>query len=345
MIINNKIPKNNENKQKNNNSLGNVKKEDILQIIRRLGPSTVTQVKKELGAETYLVSAVLSELTNLKRLKTTNVKKGTAIFYYLPEQKNQLEKLIDYLNEKDQGTVSLLKEKKVLEDKSQELFTRVSLRKIPDFAKAINIRISDNEIKVFWKYFLVSEEEAKQKIRNILSPVYKKEQETENKKPTKKEKTEVNKKTKKQEDVKKTEEQPKKEQPKVEETKKETKEEQKLLIEDNPKIEEKLQNDKEFIRVAKKLKSQNIIIKEASSVRKGKDFNLVIVMNTPIGKTKFFAKYKNKKKCNDGDLSTAVVLGQSKQLPVAFITSGKLTKKTKEKTNDLFHNITIVEGF
>jgi hypothetical protein len=327
MIINNKIPKNNENKQKNNNSLGNVKKEDILQIIRRLGPSTVTQVKKELGAETYLVSAVLSELTNLKRLKTTNVKKGTAIFYYLPEQKNQLEKLIDYLNEKDQGTVSLLKEKKVLEDKSQELFTRVSLRKIPDFAQPINIRISDNEVKVFWKYFLVKEEEAKQKIRNILSPMYKKEDKEKTEKTKKKEKTEVNKKTEKQEDEK------------------EVKEEQKILIEDNPKIEEKLQNDKEFIRVAKKLKSQNIIIKEASSVRKGKDFNLVIVMNTPIGKTKFFAKYKNKKKCNDGDLSTAVVLGQSKQLPVAFITSGKLTKKTKEKTNDLFHNITIVEGF
>lgn len=327
MIINNKIPKNNENKQKNNNSLGNVKKEDILQIIRRLGPSTVTQVKKELGAETYLVSAVLSELTNLKKLKTTNVKKGTAIFYYLPEQKNQLEKLIDYLNEKDQGTVSLLKEKKVLEDKSQELFTRVSLRKIPDFAQPINIRISDNEVKVFWKYFLVKEEEAKQKIRNILSPMYKKEDKEKTEKTKKKEKTEVNKKTEKQEDEK------------------EVKEEQKILIEDNPKIEEKLQNDKEFIRVAKKLKSQNINIKEASSVRKGKDFNLNIVMNTPIGKTKFFAKYKNKKKCNDGDLSTAIVLGQSKQLPVAFITSGKLTKKTKEKTNDLFHNITIVEGF
>jgi len=134
MIINN-IPSTKT--EKESNSLGNVKKEEILTIIKNNGPTTATEIKRIIKAETYIISAVLSELVNLKELRTTNVKKGTAIFYYAPGQEQHLEKLITYLNEKDQGTVKFLRDHRVLEDKSQELFTRVSLRKIPDFAKPI----------------------------------------------------------------------------------------------------------------------------------------------------------------------------------------------------------------
>ena len=314
---------------KSNNGLGNVKREEVLEIIRSNGPSTATQIRKDIKAETYLISAVLSELVNLKELKTTNVKKGTAIFYYLPGQEVHLEKLISFLNEKDQGTVKFLKEKKVLEDKSQELFTRVSLRKIPDYAKAINIRISETELKIFWKYFLVSDEEAKENIRKILSPIYNKKE-----KPKKIETPKVEEKIIVKEKIEH-----------IVEEKTQINDVQQNLINENSQIEEKLHNDKEFIRINQKLNSENIIIKEAKFVRKNKEFDLIIIMNTPIGKTKFFAKYKNKKRCNDADVSTAIVLGQSKQLPVAFITSGELTKKTKEQKDKLFHNVMIVEGF
>ena len=153
--------------------LGKVKKEEVLTVVRNKGPITTTELKRELNVETYLISAILSELVNSKVIKLTNVKKGTGIFYYAPGQEPKLEGLISYLNPKDQDTVKLLKQKKVIEDKTQELFTRVSVRKIKDYALPINIRISADEVRLFWKYFLVSDEEAKSVIREILRPLVK----------------------------------------------------------------------------------------------------------------------------------------------------------------------------
>jgi len=188
-IMKNKNMQNSENNDQNkknkfiniNNKpkmqLQKLPKEDILNVVKNKGPVTPTEIKRELNAETYLISAILSELVNSHIIKTTSVKKGTSIFYYLPSQEPKLESLISFLNEKDQRTVHLLKEKKVLEDKSQELLIRVSIRKIKDYAKPINIRISEDEVKLFWKYFLVSDEEAKSVIREILRPFIEKKQE------------------------------------------------------------------------------------------------------------------------------------------------------------------------
>jgi hypothetical protein len=356
---------------KSKTTLGNINKEDVLNIVKLKGPVTPTEIKRELKKETYLISAVLSELVNTRTVKTTNVKKGTSIFYYIPSQEAKLEQMISYLNEKDQRTVHILKEKKVLQDKPQELLIRVSLRKVPDYAKPINIRISEDEVKLFWKYFLVSDEEAKQVIRSMLSPVFKKEEDNKYDKnktinpPTKLNNTNnllATQKTKPKQKIKeRIIEQPKQiikknpiEQLKQELISKNNKpikkqlkleESQAILIGVPTKIEDKLYKDNNFLELKEKLKQKNIIIKEATSVRKGKEYDLVIIINTAIGKSRFFAKYKNKKRCNDADISTALVIGQSKNLPVAFITPGELTKKTKEQAKGLFKNVMIVEGF
>ena len=115
-------------------TLGKVEKEEILNVVRNKGPITPNGIKKDVKVESYLISAILSELVNANILKITTVKKGTSIFYYLPSQKAKLESLVSYLNEKDQRTVAILKEKKVLQDKPQDLLIRVSVRKIKDYA-------------------------------------------------------------------------------------------------------------------------------------------------------------------------------------------------------------------
>jgi len=345
-------------------------KEDILNVVKNKGPVTPTEIKRELNAETYLISAILSELVNSHIIKTTSVKKGTSIFYYFPSQETKLESLISFLNEKDQRTVNLLKEKKVLEDKTQELLIRVSIRKIKDYAKPINIRISEDEIKLFWKYFLVSDEEAKSVIREILKPFIEKKQEkvkeTLNNQNTQKTKSFGTLKTKgfnrvigtnKLESKPQEQEEIKKEKPKIKEKEIETKTQDNKIINTNklvPKesqlelsneIDDKLQKDKEFLRIKEKMIKNNITIESASIIKKTKEFDMIIRMKTPIGVTRFFAKYKNKKRSNDADISNAVVIGQSKQMPIAFITSGELSKKAREQVNKLFKNVMIVEGF
>jgi hypothetical protein len=328
--------------------LTQVKKEDILAIVRNKGPVTPTEIKRDLKVESYLISAVLSELVNSHILNTTKVKKGTSIFYYLPEQIGKLENLISFLNEKDQVTVKLLRNKKVMQDKPQELFTRVSLRKIPDYAKPINIRISEDEVKLFWKYFLVSDDEAKAVIRKILTPMFKKPEEKPKQEVKPQLKQEVKPKVEKK--IQPIKEKIKPILKKAISIKKQLKienpqEAQTTFIDNTSKIEEKLYKDDKFLDLRAKLKQKNIIIKEATSIRKGKEYDLVIIIKTSIGESRFFAKYKNKKRCNDADISTALVVGQSKNLPVAFITSGGLTKKTKEQAKTLFKNVMIVEEF
>ncbi len=361
--------------------LKNVNQDKVLEIVKQKGPITINQLKRELHADSVIISAYLSEFVNKKLVKVTSVQLGSSVFYYFPEQNAKLEYLTQYLNEKDQGTVHLLKEKKVLRDYDQTLFVRASIRKIKDFAIPIKVNHSDDESEIFWVYYLIKEEEAKQRIREILNPalknleepaqvnlseqkqdvVKKKESEVESKKITQSSKPESTTSVKEETLTKsaqsktikvsdKKDESSRKEllknittvKPKENITK--PKESQDVL-EAEINIDDKLKVDTTFIEVKRALEDKNIVLESASLVRKGKEYDLVIKVKTTIGFSRFFAKFKNKKRCNDSDISTAIVIGQSKHLPVAFITSGELSKKTKQKTNTLFHNVMIVENF
>jgi len=346
----------------NSNSFKMVKDEEVLAIVKKLGPVTPTQIKRELNVETFVISAVLSTLSSKKIVKISNVKLGSSPLYYLPEQKQKLEEFIRLLNDKDQATVNLLKEQRVLKDYDQELLVRVSLRKIKDYAIPLKINISETESVLFWRYFLANEEEVKIKIRKILRPDSYVQDEPEKIENIEDKKEDLQNQEQKIQDKKKSENEVKQEvkqevKPEVKQEvkvksvksnqinhgKKES--EKQITLSSESKIEEKLLNDKDFLKLKEKFNSKGIIIEKANSIRKGKEFDLIILMNTAIGKTRFFAKYKNKKRCNDADISTAIVMGQSKNLPIAFITSGELTKKTKTQLNSLFKNVMVVEKF
>ena len=59
-------------------------------------------------------------------------------------------------------------------------------------------------------------------------------------------------------------------------------------------------------------------------------------MPTAVGNVDYFCKAKNKKKCNDGDLSSAYLKGQAKKMPVLFITTGEVTKKAENMLENEF---------
>ncbi len=144
-----------------------ITREQVLNAIKELGPTIPVRIKRKIGAEnTIYVGAVLSELYSNGAVLISNTKIGSSRFYYLPEQKEMLEEIAEHLNEKDKRTFNLLKKERVLEDEKQTPLVRVSLRNIKDFAVPVRVKIG-GEIKLFWKYFLVGEEEAKEKIREM----------------------------------------------------------------------------------------------------------------------------------------------------------------------------------
>ena len=75
--------------------------------------------------------------------------------------------------------------------------------------------------------------------------------------------------------------------------------------------------------------------------RKKKEAEFVISVPSPVGSIKYYCKSKDKKSCNEGDLSTAFVQGQTRKLPVLFLTTGKLTKTANQMLDKEFSSIKV----
>ena len=268
-----------------------MQKEQVLEFVRNKGPSIPIDIKKELGSNTTLIGAMLSELASNNLIKVTSVKKGGSPFYYVKEQEEKLEELYEFLNEKDKKTCFLLKKEKILFDDTQSPLERVSLRQIKDFAKNLEINFY-GEKRILWKYYLVSNLE----VENLLKERFGKKNKDQKKKPT---------------PLKKSK----------------TKEETFIFLE----------------KIRSYFQSKNIEITSEEIIRASSEIDFKVKIPTTIGSMEYYCKAKRKKKCNDGDLSTAYVKGLSMNLPVLFITTGNVTKKAKEMIGKEFKGLILKE--
>ena len=114
-------------------------------------------------------------------------------------------------------------------------------------------------------------------------------------------------------------------------------------VEEEPKLpEENITSP--FINELEKYFSKNSIeIIEKTVIRKASEMEYVIKVPSNVGSLVYFCKAKAKKKVNDGDLSSAFIQGQTKKLPVLFLTKGELTKKAKEMLDNEFRGMTLSE--
>ncbi len=91
------------------------------------------------------------------------------------------------------------------------------------------------------------------------------------------------------------------------------------------------------------LQSKNIEITNEEIIRSSSEIDFKVKIPTTIGSMEYYCKAKRKKNCNDGDLSTAYVKGISMNLPVLFITTGRVTKKAKEMIKKEFKGLILKE--
>lgn len=326
-----------------------ISREEVLNIVRNRSPIIPNEIKKVLKqGDTMLLGAMLSELASKGLVKVSNTKMGGSPFYYDPTKPETLERAADYLNEKDRRTFQLLKEKKVLRDSNQEALIRVSLRNIKDFARLLNVSTTQGEM-IFWKYYLVSDEEAEQLIGKQLQATMPKKPEIEEieQKPISEAPA-----PKEAQNTTPLAEPP---QPKAEQSiappqvpKEEIKQE--LKVETPTQNESKSQqtlsedvNDDFFASVKKFLDENKIKIKEQKILRKNSEIDLIILMPTPVGDVEYFCKAKSKKRSNDGDLASAKLEGQAKNLPVLYLTTGEITKKGKDMLESTFKGLVVKE--
>ncbi len=141
--------------------------EEVYNYIKEKGAVLPVNVAEHFNIETLFASAFLSELRSKGLIKVSHLKVGGSPLYYVEEKKEELENYTDNLHEKEQKTLAMLKSKKILEDIKLDLIDRVALRKLKDFAIPLNVKIG-YENRLFWKYYLLSDLEAEQIIKNIL---------------------------------------------------------------------------------------------------------------------------------------------------------------------------------
>lgn len=218
-------------------------KEKIIDFIRKKGPIVPTELASEIGTDSIIASAYLSDLLSKKTICISNVKVGSSPLYYLPDQKPMLEKFSDKLHEKERIAFNELKNRKVLRDEALSPLMRVALRNVKDFAIPLEVTYH-NRKEIFWKFYSMKNEDVHEEIRKILAPLEKKEEIIHQQKPEEKKQEEkliekIEKKPEKKlfDKPKTKEKEPEEEKPKKEE-KKEVKEEKKELKKEE-KIEKK----------------------------------------------------------------------------------------------------------
>jgi len=326
----------------------------ILSLIKISGPCIPSKIAKAIESNILIASAHLSELSARGVVKISNVKNDGTPFYYLKGQEEQLQQLSNYLNDKDQRAFNLLKDKEVLRDKDLEPLIRVGMRAIKDFAVPLNVKTNQGS-EIFWKWYLITNEDATKLIRDIIDPEAKRKIEDQKKQEA--EKIEEDKKKKDQELKQKIAQEKKKRDEEIKKKIEKEKAEEKALEEkrklESKKIEEqKKLDDKKQVVVRKRelkpdafldqlnryFKSKGIDVLECEVVRKNADIDLILRIPSVVGKVDYYCKAKNKKRVMDGDLSSAYIKGQMKKLPVIFLTTGHLTKKAHEMLSKDLNN-------
>jgi len=297
--------------------------EKIIPLIKLRGPVLPSDISKILGRDLLLTSAMLSELVKNNELKISYLKIGGSPLYYIKGQEYKLQHFSEKLHEKEKKAYDLLKQSKVLRDNELEPVIRVALRQIKDFAVPLQVNYHNNP-EIFWKWFLVPNNEAEVLIRQKLNIPSLKEQKTS--------RSSTEQKLQKQDTLPQTEEKSLAEERKEESKKEQKKQEPKKFIDSS---------DNFYNQIKRFFDKNNIRIIGEEIKKKRTDIEYIIEIPTTVGSVGFFCKAKNKKLINDKDLAMASIQGQAKKLPVLFLTKGQLTKKASEMLLKEFKDIKI----
>jgi len=316
-------------------------KEKILKFLEEKGPSLPIQVAKSISLNTLFTSAFLSEMASEGLIKISHMKVGGSPLYYTPSKVAMLENFTNYLETKEQEACKLLKEKGILEDRTQQPAIRVALRNLKDFALPFK-----KDEKIYWRYFTLSEE----KVRELLE---KDEQDIEEKKQAEESKAKLEESIKVEKEEEKEEEKKEiklveaKELQKIkEELEKKSDELEKLKQELKKELETKKEvklketKDKKIVKkLKKKQKANDRFLNEFKEILAKKQIELLNIEQ--FDKKQVFARVKvadkeillvayNKKKLEDSDLIKAYKKAEALNLPYSILSKGEPSKKTKE---------------
>ena len=319
-------------------------KDIVFEFVKKNGPVLPVQVSKNINTNILLASAILSGLVSEKKVFLTHQNVGGSPLYYVKGQENKLDVLYKYLENAEKEAYDLLKNKKILKDIDLTAVYRVALRNIKDFAFKLEVSV-DNKSEIFWKWYLIDNNEAEKIIKGILeegvSPLSTPEKPstpenlstqrtllgkafTENEAVGSLLTSEINSTVQERVPIQ-PKEKKKKEKKTVQETKKEETDTNKELLKEDF-----------FISIEKYLLNRKIKTLKCEIIKKGREIDFIVEVPSNLGNLFYYVKAINKKVVSNGDLSLAFNNGQKEKLPVMYLSNGKLSKKTEKFIEDNF---------
>ncbi|MBI5389098.1 hypothetical protein HZB01_01830 [Candidatus Woesearchaeota archaeon] len=339
----------------------------FLQLIKTKGPVVPVDLTKETGMNTIFIGAIFSDMISKGLLQISNMKMGGSPLYYLKEHTYRLQDFAKFLNEKDKRTYDLLKEKKVLRDIDQTPLVRVSLTNIKDFAVPLRVNISEQQQELFWKWYLLSTEDAERIIRSMVgkpkleSP---QQQQTELPKapqsqpeppqPVPEQKQSLPPPSATTPPSPKSQPSPKPVvqetlallEPKIEEKPTEKKQEKRELdtkTETPSFIIPKQEPDSKLYKQAKKFfDHKEIILENIQANKKGNDIEAIAQVPSAVGHLIFYCRILQKTRVSDADLNASYIRAQHKKLPALLLVDGELSKKAKDMVENEFKHSMVV---
>lgn len=349
--------------------------DQVLTIIDQIGPSLPTQITSRTGQNTMIVGAILSTLIAEKRLFVTHAKWGGSPLYYTQAQLEQIQKIYPQLNEKDRRAFDILKQQLIVEDVAQTPLVRACLRQLKDFAIALKVTAPNGDELLFWKWYMLSDEQAHELIGKIIVPRYetapapkpvasvqqKIVSASTNASPVAQQKNPSVATVASAASVSKPVVKPQSQvsiqassgddefigTPMIAQKQKASSKPTSAPVASTPTFQASLPHplptgDDFFTLISSKLAEKQVSVISATVIKKNSELDLIVSMPTPFGSANYYAKAKKKKKSTDADLSSTYVKGQMLHLPCAYISLGELTKKAQGMLKTDFSGMLIV---
>jgi hypothetical protein len=293
--------------------------DQVLAYVIERGPCVPNEIRQALAAQdNFVVGAVLSELTSAGKLAISDLSLGTSKFYYDPNQPQSLEKISQYLGEKDIRAYQLLKAEQVVRHSELTPILRVGMAMIKDFSRPLRVQTPDGE-ELFWRYYLLPDEQAFELVKRKYygEP---KEQPPASAQP-----------------------EPEKPTPDVKSVPKPRKKavQQPLPLTTAQQPAPSLA-DGFAAEVHKYFESKQIGLLSIVDNKKT-ELSCLVAVPSAIGPVQYFCKAKAKKTTNEGDLAAAQLEAQQHKLPLLYVCGGTLTKKAQDLLATQLRGIVVVQ--
>lgn len=268
--------------------------EEALNFIKQNGPSMPAEVGRAIQKDSILTKILLQELTEKKVLNQSKRRIGNSRLFYLPYQEDKMRsRMLQDLKIQEKKVLEAIQKKGYVFEKELSPHAKFFIRELADFLIA-----EEKDGEKVWKY------------HKYLGGIKPETQENIN---DQKEPEELRE-TKTQEDKNNNE------------NKKSLKE----YIKKDLEVNEKENIESDFLQDCLRKIKEYGRIDEFNTLKKAKEFESVLTIESRFGREKLYVVMKSKNKITDKDLKKAYDAGIKKHMQVLFLTNGEITGTTSK---------------